>query len=58
MFTLGCRKSELIKISLNETEEVPTNDTYVNTYCNEDSIIIYTLDNNGNSFELIGDVDQ
>lgn len=58
MFTLGCRKSEFIKISLNETEEVPTNDTYVNTYCNEDSIIIYTLDNNGNGFELIGDVDQ
>ena len=58
MFTLGCRKSEFIKISLNETGEVPTDDTYVNIYCNEDSIIIYTLDNDGNSFELTGEVEQ
>ena len=58
MFTLSYKKSEFIKISLNETGEVPTDDTYVNIYCNEDSNIIYTLDNVGNSFELTGDVEQ
>ena len=58
MFTLAYKKSEFIKISLNETEEVTTDDTYVNIYCNEDSNIIYTLDNVGNSFELTGDVEQ
>lgn len=58
MFTLSYKKPEFIKISLNETEEVPIDDTYVNIYCNEDSNIIYTLDNVGNSFELTGDVEQ
>ena len=58
MFTLAYKKPEFIKISLNETEEVPTDDTYVNIYCNEDSNIIYTLDNVGNSFELTGEVEQ
>ena len=58
MFTLAYKKSEFIKISLNETEEVPIDDTYVNIYCNEDSNIIYTLDNVGNSFELTGEVEQ
>ena len=58
MFTLSYRKSEFIKISLNETEEVPIDDTYVNMYCNEDSNIIYILDNAGNSFEFTGDVEQ
>ena len=58
MFTLAYKKPEFIKISLNETEEVPIDDTYVNIYCNEDSNIIYTLDNVGNSFELTGDIEQ
>ena len=58
MFTLAYKKPEFIKISLNETEEVPIDDTYVNIYCNENSNIIYTLDNVGNSFELTGDVEQ
>lgn len=58
MFTLAYKKPEFIKISLNETEEVPIDDTYVNIYCNEDSNIIYTLDNVGNSFEFTGDVEQ
>lgn len=54
MFTLAYIKSEFKKILLNETEAIPTNDTYVNAYVNE-SNSLYTLDNEGNMLEFEGE---
>jgi hypothetical protein len=58
LFTLAYLKSKFKKILLNETEVIPTNDTYVNAYVNEDSNVIHTLDNNGNILEFEGEIEQ
>ncbi len=58
MFTLAYIKPEFKKILLNETETIPTNDTYVNAYVNENSSVIHTLDNNGNILEFEGEIEQ
>lgn len=58
MFILSYSKPEFQKILLNETEVTPTDNTYVNAYVNEDSNVLYTLDNNGNILEFEGEIEQ
>jgi hypothetical protein len=45
MFTLAYKKSKFKLVNLNSPEEIPTDETYVNMYVNENTSSIYTLDN-------------
>lgn len=58
MFTLAFRKpkTEFISYSLTSNEEIPTDDTYVNMYVNNDNDL-YTLDNEGNTIEFEGETE-